>query len=228
MDARDETRGVPLPPRPVLPEMAAARRRGTVDVVEARWQWKRAVHEIRSPGRPYPGIVPLLEAAAAQPRLRRLYPFTSHFALLFSSSTGCPWSVRGGSVEALRDGRFAVRRRDPFAVIGEVESVEEAVVMVLGLLPAGSEPVISALPPLERLTTEATVGPTGRFLYARHADGAGVEYVEWTGGPVDRIVRARAVVGDRCDRRGLGQIRSSGGQELALPCHAPCVGRCLL
>ncbi|MFJ4871507.1 VOC family protein [Streptomyces sp. NPDC088757] len=29
------------------------------------------------------------------------------------------------------------------------------------------------------LTTPATDGPTGRFLYARHADGAGVEYVEW-------------------------------------------------
>lgn len=30
------------------------------------------------------------------------------------------------------------------------------------------------------VTTPATDGPTGRFLYARHADGAEVEYVEWT------------------------------------------------
>ncbi|MGW9299528.1 VOC family protein [Streptomyces cyaneofuscatus] len=30
------------------------------------------------------------------------------------------------------------------------------------------------------ITTPATGGPTGRFLYARHADGAEVEYVEWT------------------------------------------------
>ncbi|WP_369382780.1 VOC family protein [Streptomyces sp. cg36] len=29
------------------------------------------------------------------------------------------------------------------------------------------------------ITTPATDGPTGRFLYARHADGAGIEYVEW-------------------------------------------------
>ncbi|MFJ9030466.1 VOC family protein [Streptomyces sp. NPDC102274] len=30
------------------------------------------------------------------------------------------------------------------------------------------------------VTTPMTSGPTGRFLYARHADGAEVEYVEWT------------------------------------------------
>ncbi|MFF8314432.1 VOC family protein [Streptomyces lydicus] len=30
------------------------------------------------------------------------------------------------------------------------------------------------------VTTPATVGPTGRFLYARHVDGAEIEYVEWT------------------------------------------------
>jgi len=30
------------------------------------------------------------------------------------------------------------------------------------------------------LVTATTDGPTGRFLYARHADGAEVEYVEWT------------------------------------------------
>lgn len=132
--------------------MAAARGRGPADAVEAWWQclrltwrWSHAVHRIRWPGRPYPGIVPLLEAAAAQPRLRRLYPFTSHFTLYFSSSTGYPWIVRGGSVEPLRDGRFRVRRRDPVAVIGEVDTAEEAVNLVLELLPPGSEPVITSV-----------------------------------------------------------------------------------
>ncbi|MFE0629197.1 DUF6193 family natural product biosynthesis protein [Streptomyces sp. NPDC058864] len=131
--------------------MAAARSRGPADVVEARWQslrlsrqWLHAVHQIRSPGRPYPGIVPLLEAAAAQPRLRRLYPFTSHFTLLFSSSTSHPWTVQGGSVEPLHNGRFKVRRRGPSAVIGEFGTAEEAVALVLELLPTGVEPVITA------------------------------------------------------------------------------------
>ncbi|MFJ6088173.1 DUF6193 family natural product biosynthesis protein [Streptomyces sp. NPDC092369] len=131
--------------------MAAARSRGPADVVEAHWQslllswqWKQAVHQLRMPGRPYPRIVPLLEAAAAQPRLRRLYPFTSHFALLFSSSTSYPWTVQAGSIEPLDNGRFTVRRRSPVAVIGDVETAEEAVALLLELLPTGPEPVLTA------------------------------------------------------------------------------------
>ncbi|MBN6039459.1 VOC family protein [Amycolatopsis sp. 195334CR] len=37
------------------------------------------------------------------------------------------------------------------------------------------------------ITTPETAGPTGRFLYARHRDGAEVEYVEWTPELVERI-----------------------------------------
>lgn len=131
--------------------MTAARVRGPADVVEAHWQslrlswqWRHAVHQVRSPGRRYPGIVPLLEAAAAQPQLRRLYPFTSHFILLFSSSTSYPWNAQAGSIEPLRNGRFRVRRRGPFTVVGEVATAEEAVALVLELLPTGPEPVITA------------------------------------------------------------------------------------
>ncbi|MER5582240.1 DUF6193 family natural product biosynthesis protein [Streptomyces asoensis] len=72
------------------------------------------------------------------------YPYTSHFALLFRSSTSYPWSVQDGSIEPLYNGRFKVRRRSPSAVIGEVETAEEAVAMVLELLPTGPEAVITA------------------------------------------------------------------------------------
>ncbi|WP_329276538.1 DUF6193 family natural product biosynthesis protein [Streptomyces sp. NBC_01451] len=133
--------------------MAAARSDGPAAAVEARWlslqlswQWARDVHEIRSPGHPYPGIVPLLEAAAAAPRLRRLYPFTSHFALLFSSRTSYPWILQAGSIEPLRNGSFKVRRRDPLTMIGEVETAAEAVGLALGLLPVDFEPVVTASP----------------------------------------------------------------------------------
>ncbi|MFE8978113.1 VOC family protein [Streptomyces cyaneofuscatus] len=40
------------------------------------------------------------------------------------------------------------------------------------------------------ITTPATGGPTGRFLYARHADGVEVEYVEWTPELVRDILHA--------------------------------------
>lgn len=139
-----------LPPKPVLPDMAAARRHGPAAVVEARWaslqlvwQWNRDVREIRTPGRPYPGIVPLLKAAAATPRLQLLYPFTSHFTLFFSSRTSYPWDIQAGSVEPLPNGSFRVRRRNPTAVIGEVETAEEALDLVAKLLPADFEPVVT-------------------------------------------------------------------------------------
>ncbi|MGW2021802.1 VOC family protein [Streptomyces decoyicus] len=38
------------------------------------------------------------------------------------------------------------------------------------------------------VTTPTTSGPTGRFLYARHADGAEVEYVEWTPEVIRRVI----------------------------------------
>ncbi|MCX4501534.1 VOC family protein [Streptomyces anulatus] len=38
------------------------------------------------------------------------------------------------------------------------------------------------------ITAPATGGPTGRFLYARHAGGAEIEYVEWTPDLVRRII----------------------------------------
>lgn len=93
------------------------------------------MHQSRSPKRPFPRVVPLVEAAGAEPRLRRLYPVNSHFTLLFSSSTTYPWTVEGGSIEPLRDGRFTVRRRHPYGVIGMTDSPEEAVALVLELLP---------------------------------------------------------------------------------------------
>ncbi|RLL67579.1 VOC family protein [Streptomyces sp. Z26] len=40
------------------------------------------------------------------------------------------------------------------------------------------------------ITTPLTAGPTGRFLYARHADGAEAEYVEWVPDLVRRLVPA--------------------------------------
>ena len=38
------------------------------------------------------------------------------------------------------------------------------------------------------ITTPKTAGPTGRYLYARHADGAEIEYVEWIPDLVRRLI----------------------------------------
>ncbi|MEV6860061.1 hypothetical protein AB0M44_03500 [Streptosporangium subroseum] len=62
--------------------------------------------------------------------------------------------------------------------------------------PASATVVVSDLDELTRQLTahggQVTVpeakSETGRFLYARHADGAEVEYVEWTPDLVQRII----------------------------------------
>lgn len=38
------------------------------------------------------------------------------------------------------------------------------------------------------ITTPLSPSPTGRFLYARHADGAEIEYVEWVPELVQRLI----------------------------------------
>ncbi|MET7640877.1 VOC family protein [Streptomyces sp. NPDC005438] len=50
------------------------------------------------------------------------------------------------------------------------------------------------------LTTPLTEGGTGRFLYARHPDGSGVEYVEWAPELVREVLGAG-------EHRGLGTPR---------------------
>lgn len=73
------------------------------------------------------------------------------------------------------------------------------------------------------ITTPVTSGPTGRFLYARHADGIGIEYVEW----LPDLVAAHALprnhpAGAETDgqpARAIAQERSgdSGDVENAQP-----------
>ncbi|MFD9006458.1 DUF6193 family natural product biosynthesis protein [Streptomyces sp. NPDC059582] len=132
------------------PDMAVVPGRGPVDAVETKWrqlpltwQWIRARHGITSPGSAFPGILPLVAAAGAQPRLRQLYPFTSHFTLAFSSCTRYPYLVEAPVVEPLHDGRFRVHSPRGGAVIGETETAEEAVALVMTHLPDGLGPAVA-------------------------------------------------------------------------------------
>ncbi|WP_051965793.1 DUF6193 family natural product biosynthesis protein [Kitasatospora mediocidica] len=95
------------------------------------------------PGTAYPGIVPLIEVAGVEPRLRQLYPFTSHYNLNFSSFTSYPWSIQVPSIDPLHDGRFRVRRPRSSEVIGFANSADAAVSLVVGNLPAGLGPAVA-------------------------------------------------------------------------------------
>lgn len=140
----------PLLPRPVLPDLAAARLLGPAEFVEVSWQrlllsWRAMRdHQLASrPDRPYPPIVPLLEAAYAEPRLRQLHPFTSHHSLNLSSCTEFPYLVQVPAVDPLPDGRFRVRLARSAGVLGWADTAEEAVALVAAHIPPGLGPAVT-------------------------------------------------------------------------------------
>ncbi|WP_431904507.1 DUF6193 family natural product biosynthesis protein [Nonomuraea sp. bgisy101] len=138
-----------IPPKPRLPDLVAARELGPAETVRTRWQqlllvwrWHHERHEALHPGSAYPHIVSLIEAAGAEPKLRQLYPFTSHFSLNFSSCTTYPWLVQAPSITPLRDGRFRVRRPRSSDVIGFAQTADAAVALAVDNLPAGLGPAV--------------------------------------------------------------------------------------
>ncbi|MFI5758982.1 DUF6193 family natural product biosynthesis protein [Streptomyces sp. NPDC051569] len=80
----------------------------------------------------------LIEAAHAEPVLRALYPFTSHWALRFSSTTRPRLTVVGPLLTADSDGRYGVgvgEDLDRFATAHEV------VALAVRQLPSGLGPI---------------------------------------------------------------------------------------
>ncbi len=84
------------------------------------------------------GVLALIEAASARPELRRLYPFTSHCVLRFSSRGSHPLEADAPSVEPLRDGGFRVLSPSMKRVLGEADTAEAAVALVVARLPAAT------------------------------------------------------------------------------------------
>ncbi|XTZ19206.1 VOC family protein [Micromonospora echinospora] len=66
--------------------------------------------------------------------------------------------------------------RDRYAHASATVIVDDLDAVVAALTAAGGE-----------ITTPEATSPTGRYLYARHAGGAEVEYVEWAPELVDQI-----------------------------------------
>ncbi|NXY99070.1 hypothetical protein HYE82_32755 [Streptomyces sp. BR123] len=118
---------------------------GTDESVEARWQrlpttWRlmldRGDSQAAAAGR---GVLALIEAASAQPELRRLYPFTTRCVLRFGSGGGLPTETDTPAVESLRDGRFRVLSPTLTRVIGETDTADAAVALLLAQLPAAPD-----------------------------------------------------------------------------------------
>ncbi len=87
----------------------------------------------------WPEYRALIEAAHAEPRLRRFYPFTSHHALSFSATPRPDLGPTFATVEAPRDGGdYTVREWWDGPVVAEVGTVAEAISVAVARIPDGS------------------------------------------------------------------------------------------
>jgi hypothetical protein len=121
-----------------LTSLAEAAEQGPGHVVAAEWrQLRQDAAEVD-----LPGYRALIEAAHAEPRLRQLYPYTSHGMLRFSTTTGYPFSPDLVCLQASRD-RFIVRESWMGQALGETATAEEAVLLAVGHLPAQLGPAVA-------------------------------------------------------------------------------------
>ncbi|MFF5305472.1 DUF6193 family natural product biosynthesis protein [Streptomyces sp. NPDC013161] len=120
-------------------ELAEAHERGPEAAVAARWDQLRE----QAAGAPDFGeFGRLVEVAYEEPRLRQLFPFTSHWTVAFSSCTGRPY--RDEIAIAPQPGRpYIVLQHANAGMIAEVPTAEEAVALALAHLPESVGPAVA-------------------------------------------------------------------------------------
>jgi hypothetical protein len=111
------------------------------DPVEAKWKSYRETsarhidHE-------------LIEAAYAQPRLRALFPFTSHYTLCLSQCTRFPFTHDLPVIDPIGNGRYRVSwpTRSPTgpAAIGETDNPDDGAALLVDHLPETCGPAVDA------------------------------------------------------------------------------------
>lgn len=89
----------------------------------------------------------LVETAYAAPALRALHPFTSHWALRFSTTTRPALTPVGPVLSAGNDGGFGVGTGLLAPDLGRFRTAREAVDLALRHLPPGLGPVAPGGPP---------------------------------------------------------------------------------
>lgn len=111
-----------------------------VRLAESEWQHMRAEAGEQN----WPAYQALVEAAYAEPALRALYPFTSHWTLRFSATTRPGLTITGPCLLALGVEEYLVSKgftgADPLA---RTTTAQEAVAAAVRHLPAGLGPVAS-------------------------------------------------------------------------------------
>ncbi|GAA4556645.1 DUF6193 family natural product biosynthesis protein [Planotetraspora kaengkrachanensis] len=142
--------GVPLPEiRKAAPFVELTGRYETPDdspahVVASEWQYMLKDAQDSN----WPEYLALIEAAHAEPKLRQLYPYTSHWSLRFSTTTAYPFSPDFVCLVASQGGTYSVRAHWGGPVLAEVATAKEAVSMAVRRLPADLGPAVAG--PYER------------------------------------------------------------------------------
>jgi hypothetical protein len=120
----------------VLTRRGEVAEQGPAEVVAAEWQW------LRQRTGETANHMALIEAAYNEPRLRQLYPYTSHSVLNFSTTTGYPFSPSPVSLTAHSSPpNFQVWGRRQ--VLGETATATEAVALAVAHLPADLGPAVA-------------------------------------------------------------------------------------
>ncbi|GGK61941.1 hypothetical protein Ppa06_60830 [Planomonospora parontospora subsp. parontospora] len=142
--AREWRHGTPLrdiqrsAPFTELTYLAEAAEQGPAHLVSVQWEWVRQDAEEA----PWPEYRVLVEAAYAEPRLRQLFPYVSHWLLRFSTTTGSPFSPDVVCLQVGRDG-YVVKASSYGPVLGETAGPEEAVALAARHLPTGIGPAVT-------------------------------------------------------------------------------------
>lgn len=125
-------------------ELAEAHEHGPAEAVTV--QWRLLLEGVRQDADRLDlarQTLALAEAASAEPKLRQLYPFTSHWSLHFTTCTGFPYSWDVPFIDPLSDGRYRVCGPSRGTVIGEGDTAAAAISMVVGALPANCGPAVA-------------------------------------------------------------------------------------
>lgn len=121
-------------------ERAEAQERGPAAVVELQW---RTVRQQAAEAADFRAFGALVEAAHAEPMLRQLYVFSSHWTLGFSSCTGFPFRVQVAIAPSHDDSPYRVMKRPHSLIIGEAATAQEAVASAVAHLPVGLGPAVA-------------------------------------------------------------------------------------
>jgi hypothetical protein len=125
-------------------ELAEAHEHGPAEAVTV--QWRLLLEGLRQEADRLDLVrqtLALAEAASTEPKLRQLYPFTSHWSLHFTTCTGFPYSWDVPFIDPLSDGRYRVCGPSRGTVIGEGDTAAAAISMVVGALPANCGPAVA-------------------------------------------------------------------------------------